>query len=58
MVESLSRSAANAIASSNSGSSPLVRTMDDPEAATDPELQRPTENTLRAAREADPPVER
>ena len=58
MVESLSRSAANAIASSNSGSSPLVRTMDDPEAATDPELQRPTENTMRAAREVDPPIER
>src|ERR1019366_4159028 len=58
MVESLSRSASNAIASgSTSGSNPLVRTLDDPEAATDPELQRPTENTLRAAREVDPPVE-
>ena len=59
MVESLSRTASNAIANgSNSAASPLVRTMDDPEAATDPELQRPTENTLRAAREVDPPVER
>jgi serine/threonine protein kinase len=58
MVESLSRSASNAIASaSTSGSSPVVRSMDDAEAATDPELQRPTENTLRAAREVDPPVE-
>jgi serine/threonine-protein kinase len=58
MVESLSRSASNAIASgSASNSNPLVRTMDDAEAATDPELQRPTENTLRAAREVDPPVE-
>jgi len=58
MVESLSRSASNPIASaSNSAANPLVRTMDDPEAATDPELQRPTENTLRAAREVDPPVE-
>src|ERR1019366_9346794 len=58
IVESLSRSASNAIASGpTSGSNPRVRTLDDPEAATDPELQRPTENTLRAAREVDPPVE-
>jgi serine/threonine protein kinase len=59
MAESLSRSGANPLLSgSNSGAAPLLRTMDDPEAATDPELQRPTENTLRAAREVDPPVER
>ncbi|HEX3343574.1 MAG TPA: serine/threonine-protein kinase [Polyangiaceae bacterium] len=59
IVESLSRSASNAIASSNgtTGANPVVRTMDDPEAATDPELQRPTENTLRAAREVDPPAD-
>jgi serine/threonine-protein kinase len=60
MVESLSRSSSNAVAGATTGASPVVRTMsmDDPEAATDPELQRPTENTLRAAREVDPPVER
>ena len=51
MVESLARSASNPAASV---SNPLLRTMDDMEAATDPEIQRPTENTLRAAREVEP----
>ncbi|MGD0524450.1 MAG: serine/threonine-protein kinase [Polyangiaceae bacterium] len=64
MVESLSRSSANPIppvpSAATTGAGPIVRTMsmDDPEAATDPEIQRPTENTLRAAREIEPPPER
>ena len=51
IVESLARSASNPAASV---SNPLLRTMDDMEAATDPEIQRPTENSLRAAREVEP----
>jgi serine/threonine protein kinase len=60
MAESMSRSSTNPIPSvttaSTTGAGPIVRTMsmDDPEAATDPEIQRPTENSLRAAREIDP----
>ena len=51
IVEALARSASNPTASISNA---LVRTMDDMEAATDPEIQRPTEDTLKAAREVDP----
>ncbi|MGH7294933.1 MAG: serine/threonine-protein kinase, partial [Polyangiaceae bacterium] len=52
IAEGLTRSASNPTAASISNA--LVRTMDDMEAATDPEIQRPTENTLKAAREVEP----
>jgi serine/threonine-protein kinase len=51
MVESLSRS------TSPGSTNPLLRTIDDLDAPTDPELQRPTENTLRIAREILEPPE-
>jgi serine/threonine protein kinase len=60
IVEGLSRSASTPASTPIANPAPLpppnavVRTMDDMELATDPEINRPTENTLRAAREVEP----
>jgi serine/threonine-protein kinase len=53
LVEAFSRSSSSASGPATSRN-PVVRTMDDMDAATDPEIQRPTENTLRSARKVEP----
>jgi serine/threonine-protein kinase len=57
IVESLSKSGSHAAAPGGpliSESNSHSRTRDDLEAATDPEIQRPTENSMRAAHEVEP----
>jgi serine/threonine protein kinase len=67
MVESFARSGSNpmpgatasvSVATGGGATNPLLRTIEEPDlAATDPEMRRPTERLLQAAREVEPPTE-
>jgi eukaryotic-like serine/threonine-protein kinase len=66
MAESIARSnsqiptsaaASVSVATSGGAANPLLLAIDDREAATDPEMRRPTERFLQAAREYEPPSE-
>ena len=60
MVESAARSSQVPVpinASASVATNPMLLAMDDREAATDPEMRRPTERFLQAAREFEPPTE-